>query len=71
MRYWNKQKDSRQHWTKVTCRVPFAQAKRWCQQQEGRTRFYSGPWAEEWYFESSQDALAFKLRWATNSSNIK
>lgn len=38
-------------------------AKLWCQQQPGRDRFYFGPYTGIWYFESSEDALAFKLKW--------
>jgi hypothetical protein len=40
------------------------EAKRWCQQQPGGGRFYVRPYTSEWYFEFSEDALAFKLKWA-------
>lgn len=63
MKYWNKSKYNRDHWTVVKCSVPFESAKRWCQLQEGK-RFFAGPYTKEWMFESTEDALAFKLKWA-------
>jgi hypothetical protein len=90
MRYWNKNKKARDHWTLVTFPVEdmpssFAwyapaglmrgvtsaskhfsfskEAKLWCQNQPGRGRFYYGPYTGLWWFEFSEDALAFKLKW--------
>ncbi len=39
------------------------EAKLWCQQQPGKGRFYFRPYLDIWYFEFSEDALAFKLKW--------
>jgi len=67
MKYWNKKKNCREHWTTVIVNAPFYQAKLWCQRHESKGRFYSGPYSSrdqgKWYFEFSDDALAFKLRY--------
>ena len=67
MRYWNKGKKFKMDsWTVVEYpqyRHTFYLPKIWCQQQPGRGRFYAAQYTEKWYFEFSEDALAFKLRW--------
>jgi hypothetical protein len=77
MRYWNKQKAARKNWTMVKVGIDWSrlpannwnEMKLWCQRSTSRARFYSGPYTSSyWYFESSEDALAFKLKWATNGS---
>lgn len=65
MKYWNKQKNARQHWTKITIQKgnhSWYALKLWCQLNESKSRFYSGPYLPYlWYFENANDALVFKL----------
>lgn len=39
------------------------EAKRWCQEQPGDGRFYMQPYLNKWWFEFSEDALAFKMKY--------
>ena len=67
MKYWNKDKEVRRRcWTRVT-KVPgkssTQEVKRWCQHQTSTGKFYYYYGSDSWWFELSDDALAFKLRW--------
>lgn len=68
MKYWNKDKDVRRRcWTKVE--VPLGRhskqaLKRWCQQQASMGKFYYYYGKSTWWFERSEDAVLFSLRWA-------
>lgn len=44
--------------------VPADELKQWCQQQASTGRFYHYYGADTWWFEKSQDATHFLLRWA-------
>jgi hypothetical protein len=70
MKWWNK-KRGRDNWTKVT--VPlrvWTQAynrdktdlQQWCKRQPSKGRFYY--LYDDWYFEKSEDATYFLLKWA-------
>ena len=64
MKYWNKQKEKRQHWTlvEVSRGGRWWELKLWCQRHESKGKFYAGPFrSHEWYFASPEDALVFKL----------
>jgi hypothetical protein len=67
MKYWNKQKEyRRQHW--VTAPSPstanMQHAKVWCQQNSSSGKFYFHFTNTRWWFEKSDDALAFSLVWS-------
>jgi hypothetical protein len=80
LKYWNKSKKYRDTWTAVEGPAYFnrAEVKRWCQLNGSSDRFYFGPYYFKkkvpgfpimkdpwlWYFENSEDALAFSLIWS-------
>lgn len=70
MKYWNKDKDVRRRcWTKVTrpsgaLKVGNQALKRWCQQQSSSGKFYYYYGTESWWFERSEDAVWFLMKWA-------
>lgn len=68
MKFWNKDKDVRRRcWTKVT-RTPSRHSnqemKRWCQLQSSKGKFYYYYGSPNWWFERSEDAVMFSLRWS-------
>lgn len=68
MKYWNKDKDVRQRcWISVN-RTPGTSSnqeiKRWCQQQPSKGKFYFYYGSKNWWFEKSEDAVIFLMRWA-------
>lgn len=67
MKYWNKDKDVRQRcWVKVY-RKPGstnAEIKRWCQLQSSKGKFYYYYAGNSWWFEDSEDAILFVLKWS-------
>lgn len=68
MKYWNKDKDIRQRcWTKVVVgpnTVGDNVLTRWCQQQSSNGKFYKYYGSSTWWFERSDDAVFFLLRWS-------
>ena len=66
MKFLNKKKVERRGW--ATAKPPshhlMQQAKVWCQQQTSPDRFYFHYTNTRWWFESSEDALAFSLKWS-------
>jgi hypothetical protein len=72
MKFHNKQKRYRlAEWTKIsTVDIPFTKAKRWCQQHGSTGKFFTDRHdTSVWWFEVSEDALAFKLVW-NNSGRV-
>lgn len=80
MKYSNKHKKAREHWTKLEGPSLFRKAilKLWCQQYPSKARFwFDDPhWTGSsaagnlnitwtWYFEDPQDAIIFKLKFLT------
>lgn len=69
MKYWNKDKEIRRRcWTKVNIpnqlyRISDSELKRWCQQQLSTGKFYDYG-TDTWWFEKSEDAVLFALRWS-------
>lgn len=63
MKYWNKSKNKRDHWTVTIVHTRHVTAKRWCQNHPSKAKFYAGPYSNTWYFEDANDALTFKLIW--------
>jgi hypothetical protein len=64
MKYWNKTKKARTHWTNVVITSgPWDEMKLWCQRYPSKNRFYSDASIRIWYFEDPVDALVFKLIW--------
>lgn len=67
MKHWNKNKKySETEWTKIGPLLTVhrnAEQKRWCQLNGSNDRFYNGFYTGIWYFENSEDALAFSLVW--------
>lgn len=66
MKYWNKQKEHRRlHWK--TAPPPHMgnlhDAKIWCQRHGSKGKFYFHFTNTRWWFENSEDALAFTLVW--------
>ena len=68
MKYWNKKiqfKDA--GWYMITLPDPtykWEDLKVWCQQQQGRGKFYTGTYSRNvWYFELEKDASWFCLKW--------
>ena len=43
--------------------INIGNAKRWCQQNGSDSRFLVQPYVGKFWFENSEDALAFKLKW--------
>lgn len=70
MKYWNKDKDIRRRcWTKISrpknlYHVRDQALKRWCQQQSSTGKFYVYYGTDTWWFERSEDAMMFALRWS-------
>lgn len=89
MKYWNKDKKKRRHWTNIETNIPICKiesVKRWCQSQSSNGKFYCkaiNPFIETfdwcvvsskfvpspvtgqtWYFQYSEDAVLFSLRWS-------
>lgn len=66
MKFLNKKKVERRGW--ATSKPPayhlMQQAKVWCQQQPSTDRFYFHYTNTRWWFENSEDALAFSLKWS-------
>ena len=70
MKYWNKDREIRRLcWTRVqrptnlyhiTDRVLM----HWCEQQSSMGKFYVYYGTDTWWFEQSEDALLFSLRWS-------
>jgi hypothetical protein len=65
MKHWNRQKRYRlAEW--VSLDIPLKDwhnAKLWCQQHSSPSKFYTPQYGNTWWFENSEDALAFKLVW--------
>lgn len=70
MKYWNKDKEiRRQCWTKVNrpkqlYQIGDSELKRWCQLQTSTGKFYVYYGSDTWWFEKSEDAVMFALRWS-------
>jgi hypothetical protein len=68
MKYWNKDRDIRRRcWARVVRArgaTPDSEVKRWCQQQSSTGKFYFYYGTDTWWFERSEDAVLFTLRWA-------
>lgn len=69
MKFWNKDKDVRRRcWTKVTRPNEFTHGNRdlkvWCQQQPSTGKFYYYYGTDSWWFERSEDAMFFLLKWS-------
>jgi hypothetical protein len=65
MKYWNKSKKYReQQWKHLDGPLPVSvrEAKRWCQLQPSKGRFYHSPYTG-WWFELDTDASWFALKW--------
>lgn len=75
MKYWNKSKKYRDTWHTVKIdydhrTTDWEYMKYWCQYNSSTFRFYSGNYTRNvWYFENSEDALIFKLRFAVGRNN--
>lgn len=80
MKYWNKSKKYRESWIVVAGPQYFTDhAKQWCQQQSSKGRFYYSSSTQcntkvgiiyynwKWYFENSEDAPIFKLKFQTGN----
>lgn len=69
MKFLNEKKKYRENWK--TSPPPGQQyiqaAKRWCQQNPGKGRFYFHYTNTRWWFEFEDDALVFALTWGNNS----
>lgn len=69
MKYWDKDKQIRQmSWTKVNLPknlddVGKIGPKMWCYQQSSTGKFYVHYKTDTWWFELSEDAIMFKLKW--------
>lgn len=67
MKYLNKKKKYRlAEWYTAPppSRVLVPQAKKWCQQNISKGHFYFHYTNTKWWFEDSQDAVAFTLVWS-------
>jgi hypothetical protein len=67
MKYWNKDRDVRRvHWIPVAAPNVYSQdeAKRWCQLQESKGRFYFHYTNTRWWFEHERDAVHFAMKWS-------
>lgn len=70
MKYWNKDKEVRRRcWTKISrpknlYHIGDQELKRWCQQQSSDGKFYVYYGTDTWWFERSEDAVLFALRWS-------
>lgn len=66
MKYWNKNKNVRQRcWTRVSIiqsKNP-SEIKRWCQEYPSAGKFYFYYGSNNWWFEKSEDAIIFTLKW--------
>jgi hypothetical protein len=76
MKYWNKTRKYRElSWVSVRIEYDhhnswWEEMKIWCQRHPSKYRFYSGTYTRSnWYFEDSEDALVFKLRWGTRANH--
>lgn len=69
MKYWNKDKEVRkQYWTRIHYE-PFGKnnkydINRWCRQQPSTGKYYVYFGTNNWWFERSEDAVLFALRWS-------
>lgn len=87
MKFWNKGKRYRESWYKIEGPGVYQTeiAKHWCQVNGSKDRFYFnspfwfspagtyGPRMQSWtwYFENSEDAVAFKLKWSPRTLSTK
>ena len=66
MKFLNKKKIARSGWptTKPPAIENVRKAKEWCQQHPSIGRFYYHYTNTRWWFEYSDDALCFALKWS-------
>ncbi len=67
MKYYNKNPKLRKTWTHVLINLNYGdKLKMWCVRNGSKSRFYFGKVQMDWYFENSEDATAFSLKWKHN-----
>ncbi len=66
MKFVNKKKLLRSGWPKSPAPLTkhSLDAKLWCVRQSSNGRFYQHYNSAYWFFEHSEDALLFRLRWS-------